>query len=110
MDDFEAAFPCVKVEQTGFQSSSRNYVPRLLADDRCTKGSGFKTGPTLRLRMHDDEIIRNIYKDQEAFLSTDARQLTEFSARGSYPISLCAVSKPILLDLLAQDIAKSVLG
>ena len=75
MDDFEAAFPYVEVEQTGFQSSPHDYVPRLLAGDWCTKGSGFNTGPTPRLRTHDDEIIRNIYKDQEAFLSTDARQL-----------------------------------
>src|SRR5712692_3440072 len=32
MDDFEAAFPGVKVEQTGFQSSSRDFVPRLLQE------------------------------------------------------------------------------
>jgi iron(III) transport system substrate-binding protein len=32
MDDFEAAFPGMKVEQTGFQSSSRDFVPRLLQE------------------------------------------------------------------------------
>jgi hypothetical protein len=32
MDDFEAAFPGLKVEQTGFQSSSRDFVPRLLQE------------------------------------------------------------------------------
>jgi ABC-type glycerol-3-phosphate transport system substrate-binding protein len=28
MDDFEAAYPGIKVEQTGFQSSSRDFFPR----------------------------------------------------------------------------------
>jgi ABC-type Fe3+ transport system substrate-binding protein len=32
MDDFETAFPGVKVEHTQFQSSSRDYVPRLLQE------------------------------------------------------------------------------
>jgi ABC-type Fe3+ transport system substrate-binding protein len=32
MDDFEAAYPGVKVEHTQFQSSSRDYVPRLLQE------------------------------------------------------------------------------
>jgi iron(III) transport system substrate-binding protein len=211
MDEFEAAFPGVKVEQTGFQSSSRDFVPRLLqernaslylwdiavmpspemliqvhplggldpirplfvhpevladanwgdgfnggfvdtgkqlsyaitrarsqslwidtnqvkddevksyrdlldpkwkarllAGDLRTKGSGYNTGTTLRLKTRDEEILRKIYKDQEAVLSTDARQLTEFAVRGVYPISLGAVSKPILLDFLAQGFGKNV--
>ncbi|MFN0074260.1 MAG: ABC transporter substrate-binding protein [Chloroflexota bacterium] len=32
IDDFEAAYPGVKVEHTSFQSSSRDYVPRLLQE------------------------------------------------------------------------------
>jgi iron(III) transport system substrate-binding protein len=211
MDDFEAAYPGIKVEQTGFQSSSRDFVPRflqerqagifdwdialmpspemliqvvptgglapvrpllvhpdvvddknwtdglaggfvdtarqfsyaitrarsqslwidtnqvkpdevksyrdlldpkwkgkLLAGDLRTKGSGFNTGTVLRLKTHDDDILRKVYKDQDAVLSTDARQLTEFAARGSYPISLGAVSKPILLDFLAQGVGKNL--
>jgi iron(III) transport system substrate-binding protein len=211
MDDFEAAYPGVKVEQTGFQSSSRDFVPRflqerqagifnwdlalmpspemliqvvptgglasvksllvhpevvddknwvdglaggfvdnakqfsyaitrarsqslwidtnqvkpeevtsyrslldpkwkgkLLAGDLRTKGSGFNTGTVLRLKTHDEDILRKVYKDQDAVLSTDARQLTEFAARGSYPISLGAVSKPILLDFLAQGVGKNL--
>jgi len=211
MDDFEAAYPGVKVEQTGFQSSSRDFVPRflqerqaglftwdlaimpspemliqvsptgglapvrpllvhpevvddknwtdgvnggfvdtakqlsyaitrarsqslwidtdqvkpeevksyrdlldpkwkgkLLAGDLRTKGSGFNAGTVLRLRTGDEEILRKVYKDQDAVLSTDARQLTEFAARGSYPISLGAVSKPILLDFLAQGVGKNL--
>jgi iron(III) transport system substrate-binding protein len=211
MDDFEAAFPGVKVDQTGFQSSSRDFVPRLLQErnaglfgwdiavmpspemliqvqpvggldsirplmihpevttdgnwvdglnggfvdtakqvsyaitrarsqslwidtnqvkadeiksyrdlldarwknkllvgDPRTKGSGFNTGTTLRLKTRDEDILRKVYKDQEAVLSTDARQLTEFAVRGAYPISLGAVSKPILLDFLAQGVGKNL--
>ena len=36
MDDFEAAFPGVKVEHTQFQSSSRDYVPRLLQERKAS--------------------------------------------------------------------------
>jgi iron(III) transport system substrate-binding protein len=211
MDDFEAAFPGLKVDQTGFQSSSRDFVPRLLqernaglfgwdialmpspemliqvhpvggldalrpllmhpevladaswgdalnggfvdtakqlsyaitrarsqslwidtnqvkddeiksyrdlldpkwknrllAGDLRTKGSGYNTGTTLRLKTRDEDILRKIYKDQEAVLSTDARQLTEFAVRGAYPVSLGAVSKPILLDFLAQGVGKNL--
>ena len=32
MDVFEAAYPGIKVEHTQFQSSSRDYVPRLLQE------------------------------------------------------------------------------
>jgi iron(III) transport system substrate-binding protein len=36
MDDFEAANPGVKVEHTQFQSSSRDYVPRLLQERKAS--------------------------------------------------------------------------
>jgi iron(III) transport system substrate-binding protein len=211
MDDFEAAFPGIKVEQTGFQSSSRDFVPRLLqerkaglfgwdiavmpgpemmrqvrpaggmdplkpllihpdvvknenwtdgtlggfvdsdkqyvygitrslsqslfidtnqikegeitgykdlldpkwrgkiiAGDPRTKGSGFNLATTLRLKTKDDNIIKELWADQEAVLSTDARQLTEFVARGRYPIGLGAVSKPILIDFLQLGVGSNL--
>ncbi len=211
MDDFEAAYPGVKVEHTQFQSSSRDYVPRLLqerkanlyawdvalmpapemlrqvkpngglapirpllvhpevvkdsnwmdgfesgfldkdkgynyaitralsqslwvdsnqvrdgeiktfkdlldpkwkgkilAGDPRTKGSGFNLATTLRLRVKDDSIIRQLWLDQEAVLNTDARQLTEQVARGRYAIGLGAISTPILQDMQALDVGKNV--
>jgi ABC-type Fe3+ transport system substrate-binding protein len=41
-------------------------------------------------------------------LSTDARQLTEQAVRGVYPVTLGAVSKPILIDFMAQGVGKNV--
>jgi ABC-type Fe3+ transport system substrate-binding protein len=211
MDDFEAAYPGVKVEHTQFQSSSRDYVPRLLqerkanlyawdvalmpspemlrqvkpngglapirpllvhpevlkdsnwrdgfesgfldkdkqydyaitralsqslwvdtnqvkdgeikgvkdlldpkwkgkilAGDPRTKGSGFNLATTLRLRVKDDSIIRQLWLDQEAVLNTDARQLTEQVARGRYAIGLGAVSVPILQDMVALGVGNNV--
>lgn len=81
---------------------------KILAGDLRTKGSGFWAGTTLRLKTRDDDVIRQIWKDQEAVLSTDARQLTEQMVRGSYPIGLGAISLSILLDFLAQGQGKNL--
>jgi iron(III) transport system substrate-binding protein len=211
LDDFEAAYPGIKVEQTGFQSSSRDFFPRyfqerqaglyqwdliivpatevlvqavpqgavdpvrplivrpdalddrswidgfeggwldkrkqysygitssrsqslwinteqiregevkgykdlldpkwkgkILAADLRTKGSGFWPGTALRLKTGNDDLIKQLWKDQDAVLSTDARQLTEFMVRGVYPVSVGAISKTILLDFLAQGQGKQL--
>jgi iron(III) transport system substrate-binding protein len=211
MDDFEAAYPGIKVEQTGFQSSSRDFFPRyfqerqaglyqwdviivpatevlvqavpqgavdpvrplivradalddkswtdgfeggwldkskqysygitrsrsqtlwinteqikegevkgykdlldpkwkgkILAADLRTKGSGFWPGTALRLKTRNDDLIKQLWKDQDPVLSTDARQLTEFMVRGVYPIGVGAISKAILLDFLAQGQGKNL--
>ena len=61
-----------------------------------------------RLKTGNDELISQLWKDQEAVLSTDDRQLTEQMVRGAYPIGLGAVSLPILLDFLAQGQGKNL--
>jgi iron(III) transport system substrate-binding protein len=81
---------------------------KILAGDLRTKGSGFWPGTTLRIKTGSDDIIKQLWKDQEAVLSTDARQLTEQMVRGAYPIGLGAVSLPILLDFLAQGQGKNL--
>ncbi|HEY1296171.1 MAG TPA: ABC transporter substrate-binding protein [Chloroflexota bacterium] len=75
---------------------------KILAGDLRTKGSGFWPGTTLRLKTGSDDVIKQVWKDTNAVLSTDARQLTEQMVRGAYPIGLGAVSLPILLDFRAQ--------
>jgi iron(III) transport system substrate-binding protein len=81
---------------------------KILAGDLRTKGSGFWPATTLRLKTGNDDIIRQLWKDQEPVLSTDARQLTEQMVRGAYPIGLGAVSLSILLDFLAQGQGKNL--
>jgi iron(III) transport system substrate-binding protein len=81
---------------------------KILAGDLRTKGSGFWLGTTLRMKTGSDDIVRQLWKDQEAVLSTDARQLTEQMVRGVYPIGIGAISLPILLDFLAQGQGKNL--
>jgi iron(III) transport system substrate-binding protein len=81
---------------------------KILAGDPRTKGSGFWPSTTLRIKTGSDDIIRQLFKDQDALLSTDARQLTEQMVRGTYPIGVGAVSLSILLDFLAQGQGKNL--
>jgi iron(III) transport system substrate-binding protein len=81
---------------------------KILAGDLRTKGSGFWAGTALRIKTGSDDIIRQLWKDQEAQLSTDARQLTEQMVRGVYPIGVGAISLSILLDFLAQGQGKNL--
>ncbi len=81
---------------------------KILAGDLRTKGSGFWTGTALRIKTGSDDIIRQLWKDQDALLSTDARQLTEQMVRGTYPIGVGAISLSILLDFLAQGQGKNL--
>jgi iron(III) transport system substrate-binding protein len=81
---------------------------KILAGDLRTKGSGFWAGTALRIKTGSDDIIRQLWKDQEAQLSTDARQLTEQIVRGVYPIGVGAISLSILLDFLAQGQGKNL--
>src|SRR5437870_3473434 len=69
---------------------------KILAGDLRTKGSGFWAGTALRIKTGSDDIIRQLWKDQDALLSTDARQLTEQMVRGTYPIGVGAISLSIL--------------
>lgn len=81
---------------------------KILAGDLRTKGSGFWPGTTLRLKSGNDDVIKQVWKETNAVLSTDARQLTEQMVRGAYPIGLGAISPPILLDFLAQGQGKNL--
>ncbi|HEX3247391.1 MAG TPA: extracellular solute-binding protein [Chloroflexota bacterium] len=81
---------------------------QIIAADPRTKGSGFSPAMVMRLKLHDDDIIRKLYKDQEAVLTTDARQPTEAMARGKYALALGAVDIHILDDLRSQGLGNNV--
>jgi iron(III) transport system substrate-binding protein len=81
---------------------------QIIAADPRTKGSGFSPAMVMRLNLHDDDIIRKLYKDQEAVLTTDARQPTEAMARGKYALSIGAVDIHILDDLRTQGLGNNL--
>jgi ABC-type Fe3+ transport system substrate-binding protein len=81
---------------------------KIIAGDPRTKGSGFWPATTIRVKTGSDDIIKQLWKDTEALLSTDARQLTESVVRGRYPIGLGAVNKAQLADFIAQGVGKNL--
>jgi ABC-type Fe3+ transport system substrate-binding protein len=80
---------------------------KLLAGDPRTKGSGFLAFTAIRAK-EGDSAMQTILKDQEAVVSVDARQLTEFMVRGRYAASIGAVDVPILKDFLAQGMGSNL--
>jgi iron(III) transport system substrate-binding protein len=81
---------------------------KILAGDPRTKGSGFWAGTTMRIKTGGDEIMKQFFKDQEVTVATDARQLTELVVRGRFPVSVGAISRPILDDFRAQGLGNNV--
>lgn len=81
---------------------------KILGGDPRTKGSGFNSATVMRLTSGDDEIIRKLFVGQEVVLGTDARQLTEFMARGKYAIGIGAVDNIIIKDFLTEGVGKSI--
>jgi ABC-type Fe3+ transport system substrate-binding protein len=81
---------------------------KIIAADPRTKGSGFVPATVMRVKTGSDDVMKQLYKDQEPVISTDARQLTEFMVRGRGVIGVGAVDKVILADFLAQDLGKNL--
>lgn len=75
---------------------------KIIAADPRTKGSGFSPALVMRLRTGNDDIIKQLFKDQEVQLTTDARQPTELMVRGRFPIALGAIDRHILADFRAE--------
>lgn len=80
---------------------------KIIGGDPRSKGSGFVPATVMRLTYGDD-ILKQLYKDQEVVLSTDARQLTEFMVRGRYVLGIGAVDKVILQDFVAEGLGKNL--
>jgi ABC-type Fe3+ transport system substrate-binding protein len=55
-----------------------------------------------------DAIIRKILTDQEPFIGSDARQMTEMMARGRYSIGIGAVDEQIIVDFQNQGVGKEL--
>jgi iron(III) transport system substrate-binding protein len=77
---------------------------KIVGGDPRTKGSGFQPATVMRLKTGNDDIMKQLYVDQEVVVSTDARQLTELMVRGRYPIGVGAIDRVILKDFQAQGI------
>ena len=80
---------------------------KILAGDPRTFGGGFVPATIMRLALGDD-IIKRVWKDQEAVLSRDLRQMTEFMVRGSYPICIGGISRVVLDEFTAQGLGKNL--
>lgn len=77
----------------------------LLADVR-TMGDTFWPMTIARLQVGDD-LIKQLFVDQEATLSRDVRQITEFMVRGKHPIAI-GVSLPVLQDFQRQGLGQEL--
>jgi iron(III) transport system substrate-binding protein len=77
---------------------------KIVAADPRTKGSGFVPATVMRVKTGGDDIMKQLFKDQEPLISTDARQLTEFMVRARGLIGVGAVDKVILADFLSQGL------
>jgi iron(III) transport system substrate-binding protein len=63
------------------------YRGKISVHDPGIAGSGWNTANYL-LRMLGEDYVRTLYVDQQPGLSRDERQLSDWIARGAYPISL----------------------
>jgi ABC-type Fe3+ transport system substrate-binding protein len=80
---------------------------KFLIGDPRTKGQGFLAFTAIRAKL-GNEAMQTIIKDQEAAVSVDARQLTEFMIRGRYAVSIGAIDVPILKDFQTQGLGNNV--
>jgi iron(III) transport system substrate-binding protein len=71
---------------------------KIIGSDPRTRGSGFSAATVMRIRTGSDDIIRQLYKDQEVLLATDPRLSTEDMVRGRHIVSIGAVDKHVLAD------------
>jgi iron(III) transport system substrate-binding protein len=75
---------------------------KIIAGDPRTKGSGFLPLTAARIHTKSDDVVRQVFKDMEPVISTDARQLTEFMVRGRGVIGFGAVDRVIIEDFKSQ--------
>jgi iron(III) transport system substrate-binding protein len=76
------------------------YRGLISAYDPTVAGQGWPVAAYL-LRMLGEDYVRALYQDQQPGLTRDYRQLGDWIARGTYPISLAVGTKDI--ELLQKD-------
>ena len=87
------------------------YKGKIMIADPRTEGRGYWPMTTLRANLGGDvadPIIRALLTDQEPFIGSDARQMTEMMARGRYSIGIGAVDEQIIVDFQAQGVGKEL--
>jgi iron(III) transport system substrate-binding protein len=81
---------------------------KIIASDPRTRGSGFSAATVMRLRTKSDDIVKQLYKDQEVQVTTDARLGTESMVRGKFPVSIGAIDKHILSDFRGEGLGQNL--
>src|SRR5207237_9614236 len=67
---------------------------KIATEDPTIAGSGSNTAARIYLQMGED-FVRRLYVTQKAMIARDRRQLTDWLARGTYPIVFGAQSSDV---------------
>jgi len=67
---------------------------KVATEDPTVAGSGSNTAARIYLQMGED-FVRRLYVTQKAMIARDRRQLTDWLARGTYPIVFAAQSSDV---------------
>jgi iron(III) transport system substrate-binding protein len=81
---------------------------KIIGGDPRTKGSGFIPATVMRIRTGGDDILKQLYKDQDVLVSTDSRQMTELMVRERYAVGIGAVERLLLDDFQAQGLGRNI--
>lgn len=79
---------------------------KIIAGDPRIGGFG-NTATVMRLKYGDD-IVRRLYKDQAVVVGREQRQMMELLMRGQYAIGVTVVNEQLLVDFLAQGVARNL--
>ncbi len=80
---------------------------KIISADPRAAGWGYAPG-ALMWKANGDDIVKKFWKDQEAVLSRDYRQMMEGLIKGRFAIGLAAVNDTILPDFLKDGIGKNI--
>ena len=67
---------------------------KVATEDPTVAGSGSNTAARIYLQM-GEEFVKKLYLDQKAMITRERRQLTDWLARGTYPIAFGAQSSDV---------------
>ncbi|MEK7214904.1 MAG: extracellular solute-binding protein, partial [Chloroflexota bacterium] len=79
---------------------------RIVAGDPRT--TAFSVPATSMRLAYGDDLVKRVYKDQEAGLNKDYRVMTEALIKGKYAVGIQAISEQLLLDMLAEGVGKNL--
>jgi iron(III) transport system substrate-binding protein len=79
---------------------SPQYKGKITAHDPTVSGAGWPPAAYL-MKMLGEDYIRQLYQGQEIAITRDDRQMSDWIARGTYPISISAGSNEV--ELLKKD-------